>query len=364
MLIKIDTCLKLSELLRITGYLITIIKILVPIILIFIGIKNLAKTIIDGKSETIKKSFVQFVKNLIAGLIVFLIPTFIPYLFSSLIDNYDKTSAKMCNTCLFEPNSSACSNQIKEYTELQKRLEDIDVMGVDYANTTFQDVGEEYAKAITEEAKRNGKKIATNKNNEEVYGTTENYNTGKRETASGKREKVLATAEKMSKQVEQDVKNGKKWYYSNKGCKGSFEKAEADDVYKTNCALGVVWILKTAGVLEPNQGFYTISENGRHAIGGKMSESDIREKFDIVEVNGKATAKDLIKNGSLEAGDVVLWYDHGHTNMYAGNNLWYDMGRNFTGGYGTMDEYYFKTFGPVRIKYYEEARVWRILKVK
>ena len=73
---------------------------------------------------------------------------------------------------------------------------------------------------------------------------------------------------------------------------------------------------------------------------------------------------EIIDNGTLEPGDIVLWYNQGHTNAYAGNYLWYDMGRNYTGGYGTHDNYHYKTWGPIKIDYYESAVVWRILRIK
>ena len=167
----------------------------------------------------------------------------------------------------------------------------------------------------------------------------------------------------MSKQAEKDVKNGKKWYYLNSGCAKTFEQAEKEKKYKTNCALGVVWNLKTAGVLDKNMSLYKKYENGIDSFGGNMSEEQLKQRFEIIDGNAR-TGKELIKNNILQPGDVVMWYHQGHTNMYAGNNLWYDYGRNFTGGYGSMEEYYFKTFGPIRITYYEDAQVWKILRAK
>ncbi len=108
---------------------------------------------------------------------------------------------------------------------------------------------------------------------------------------------------------------------------------------------------------------YKKYENGVNSYGGNMSEEEINSRFNVTEGNGKI-AKDLIADGTIQPGDVIMWYNSGHTNAYAGNNTWYDTGRNFTGGYGSMEEYYFKTFGPLTITYYEDAPVWRILRIK
>lgn len=334
-------CFYLSEMNRIVGYFILIVKIIVPIIIILTAMKPFIAVVLNGKNDELKTSLTLLVKKIIAGLAVLLIPTMIPILFEMFIDDYDSSEAKMCNTCVFSPASKECDSQILRARELFADMEDVDVMGTGYEEAKLDDVPIEYAK-----------------NTSSKESTTVD-----RKTSKGSRERLLKSLDSMSKRVAKDVKNGAVWKYSNKGCKGSFEAAMETNTYKTNCALGVVWALKSAGILEAKQGFWTISDGNRHAIGGSMSEADIAEKFTIVEGNG-IKARELIKNGTIEAGDVILWYDNGHTNVYAGNNSWYDMGRNFTGGHGSMDDYSFTSFGPIEIDFYMNARVWRILKAK
>ena len=117
------------------------------------------------------------------------------------------------------------------------------------------------------------------------------------------------------------------------------------------------------GDIPSNKSFYNTLVNGKHAYGGSMSESDINNTFEVIEGNSKK-AKELIFSNIIKAGDIVLWDDSNHTNLYAGNNLWYDIGRNFTGGHGSMDDYHFTSFGPFRITFYEDSTVWRILRLK
>ncbi len=334
-------CFYLSETNRVIGYFIFIAKIIVPIIIILTAIKPFLGVIFNGKSDELKTTLVVLVKKIIAGLVVLLIPTMLPIIISYLVKDYDSSEVKMCNNCIFSPTSSECSNQVLRARELFVDTNDVEVMGEGYLDAKLEDVPIEFVKD------------PNNKKN----------NTTSRNTSKGSREVLLKSLDSMSKKVEKEVKKGAVWKYSNKGCKGSFESAMETKTYKTNCALGVVWALKSAGILESNQGFWTISEGDKHAIGGSMSEADIAKKFKIVEGNG-TKASTLINNGTIEPGDVILWYDSGHTNVYAGNNAWYDTGRNFTGGYGSMEDYTFTSFGPFKIDFYMDAKVWRILKAK
>ena len=55
----------------------------------------------------------------------------------------------------------------------------------------------------------------------------------------------------------------------------------------------------------------------------------------------------MIVPDKLKKGDICLY--KGHTNVYAGNNKWYDAGRRFdVNGYGTRTNYTFTTLGPIK----------------
>ena len=58
------------------------------------------------------------------------------------------------------------------------------------------------------------------------------------------------------------------------------------------------------------------------------------------------TPNQLLKEGNLLLGDICTWVEYGHTNVYAGDGLWYDAGRNGNLGGYKSGTFYFKTFGP------------------
>jgi len=100
--------------LKIVGYLIYIVKIVIPIVLIIYGMIDVGKIII-GKPDELSKSLVTFAKRCIAAILIFFVPGLIYSLFSMLTDDF-KTGAtgdyKTCFDCLFYPtDDSACSVQ-------------------------------------------------------------------------------------------------------------------------------------------------------------------------------------------------------------------------------------------------------------
>ena len=165
----------------------------------------------------------------------------------------------------------------------------------------------------------------------------------------------------MSDVIENEADAGKAWKYSNRNTKNTFEKANST-VNSTNCALYVVWGLVDIGILDAGDRFYKHKTNTIKYSGS--AKSKLESKMEFINGNGK-TAKTLINNGTLKAGDIVLWNNQQHTNVYAGNKKWFDAGRQ-TGlnGSGSSSNYKFDTLGPVKISYYMSTGVWKILRIK
>ncbi len=93
---------------QIGGYLLLVAKILIPILLIIFGCVDMFKAVV-GDSEALKKQIPMFIKQCIAAVVVFLIPTIVEFAFT-LIPDGDKSLEKYeaCKVCLFEPGSSSC----------------------------------------------------------------------------------------------------------------------------------------------------------------------------------------------------------------------------------------------------------------
>ena len=96
---------------QVIGYIIMIIKILVPIILIVLGSIDLGKASLSGDDKALKEATVIFGKRVLIGLIIFFIPTVLDF-FLGLVEGTTDVSNKYqgCTDCILNPNnSSKCS---------------------------------------------------------------------------------------------------------------------------------------------------------------------------------------------------------------------------------------------------------------
>lgn len=69
-------------------FILNVIRFVIPVILIIMGSFDLFRAVTAGKEEDIKKKQSIFIKRLIAGVIVFLVPTII-YILMGWIGNSD-----------------------------------------------------------------------------------------------------------------------------------------------------------------------------------------------------------------------------------------------------------------------------------
>jgi len=80
--------------------IITVIKIVVPILLIIFGMLDLMKGITAQKEDEIKKGQQIFVKRLIAAAIIFFVVSIVQFLLSFVSDDQsEKTSIWNCTKC-------------------------------------------------------------------------------------------------------------------------------------------------------------------------------------------------------------------------------------------------------------------------
>lgn len=67
------------RLILVIKYVIQIISILLPLILIFMGVSHAIKAVMSGKAEALKDNAVQYLKQIMAALLIFFIPTIVNY---------------------------------------------------------------------------------------------------------------------------------------------------------------------------------------------------------------------------------------------------------------------------------------------
>ena len=94
-----ELCKNLAPVLRIVGIVVLGIKIVVPIILIVVGMIDLAKAVTEKDEKNIKDAQTKLIKRAIAAVIVFLVATLVGVIFTIL----GKADYKQCMYCVNHP---------------------------------------------------------------------------------------------------------------------------------------------------------------------------------------------------------------------------------------------------------------------
>ena len=88
------------------GHIVRIAKILIPLVIIVMGIMDFFRAITAGKDDEIKKSAKSFVWRLVAGVVIFFLPSVISLVFSWIPEwsGYDG-SFQQCFKCVWDVGS-------------------------------------------------------------------------------------------------------------------------------------------------------------------------------------------------------------------------------------------------------------------
>lgn len=93
-MVGLNLCSKdFMDLYELIGIFIKILKYLVPLVIIFLGVFDFYKSVVSSEDNRIKKSFFSLLRRIIAGVLIFLLPSIILAMFD-MIDI--KESASSC----------------------------------------------------------------------------------------------------------------------------------------------------------------------------------------------------------------------------------------------------------------------------
>lgn len=182
---------------------------------------------------------------------------------------------------------------------------------------------------------------------------------------SARARKLLAILQKYSDQVKADKASGIRWGYSNssKLIRPTWDQAMADrgktGIAYVNCALTPSWAMRELGITSRN--FW-----GKKGGALNMRESEKKKVLkyaEIIPVYNK-TPKQLLAEGNLLPGDICTWVEYQHTNVYAGDGLWYDSGRNGSIGGYQGSTFIFNSFGPAATVSMSGTHVGNIIRLK
>lgn len=103
-----DFCSEMSGMLKFVGYVVTIFKVAIPLIIVIYGMLDLGKAVVASKDDEIKKAAKQIGFRLAAGILIFFVPTLVMLIFGWISDYNDlmtESEFEVCETCILKPGS-------------------------------------------------------------------------------------------------------------------------------------------------------------------------------------------------------------------------------------------------------------------
>lgn len=94
---------------QVIGYILFILKILVPIIIIILGIIEFGKAALSGDEKANTTSFKTLMMKIITGIMIFFIPTVLDFALSMVQGTKDVAlKYEGCTTCMLDSFSEDC----------------------------------------------------------------------------------------------------------------------------------------------------------------------------------------------------------------------------------------------------------------
>ena len=87
------------------GYVVVVLKIVIPLILIVLGMIDLGKAVIESDDKAISKAVNMLLHRFIAAVVVFFVPTIVSALFNLILSINLRTDANVCVQCLLSVNN-------------------------------------------------------------------------------------------------------------------------------------------------------------------------------------------------------------------------------------------------------------------
>ena len=99
-------CANTANIWQVLGWVVVVIKIVIPLALIILGMVDLGKAVVASKDDAISKSVSSLIKRFIAAVVVFFIPTIVNALFNAIsLGGLGSEDGKICVNCITDPSN-------------------------------------------------------------------------------------------------------------------------------------------------------------------------------------------------------------------------------------------------------------------
>lgn len=110
-----DFCSDAANIVQLVGYILLVVKIAIPLLIIALGMFDFGKAVVAEKEDEIKKQTKRLLYRVVAGVVIFFIPTIVLFLFNLAVD-YDsekeQAGFQVCEDCILHPGSGDCKGNI------------------------------------------------------------------------------------------------------------------------------------------------------------------------------------------------------------------------------------------------------------
>ena len=109
-------CDEMGAIVQLIGYILLVFKVAIPVLIIAFGVFDFGKAVVAEKEDEIKKQTKRLIFRVIAGIVIFLIPNIILFIFGLIAEyNADAGNASFdtCQACILNPAGSDCKDSIK-----------------------------------------------------------------------------------------------------------------------------------------------------------------------------------------------------------------------------------------------------------
>lgn len=104
LLAAVNFCSQTKSIWVLIGKILSIFKIVIPLLIIVFGMIDLGKAVVASKDDEIKKAAKQLGMRILAGVVIFFVPTIVGFAFT-LADGFNSEGDyAVCEACITNPN--------------------------------------------------------------------------------------------------------------------------------------------------------------------------------------------------------------------------------------------------------------------
>ena len=100
-------CTSMGGMLKLVGWVLTLFKVAIPLIIIAMGMFDFGKAVVAEKEDEIKKQTKRLIYRVVAGIVIFCVPSIVMFIFEQVGDystEKDAAAFQVCEDCLLRPS--------------------------------------------------------------------------------------------------------------------------------------------------------------------------------------------------------------------------------------------------------------------